>query len=85
MAEGVGSGGAGEKWPLQLSSSSQLEHHDPGAGENKWPKACWAPWVRTRSVVQTQPYVGVLLVKVLKPWQWGPKGLFVCFFLLDVG
>lgn len=84
MAEWVGCGGAGEKWSLQLSSL-QLEHHDPGAGGNKWPKACWAPLVRTRRVVQTQPYVGVLLVKVCKPWQWGPKGLFVCFFLLAVG
>lgn len=52
-----------------------LEHHDPRAGGNKWPKAV----VRSGRVTWTQPYVGVLLVKVLKPWQWGPKGFFLLF------
>lgn len=54
-----------------------LEHHDPGAGGNKWPKAV----VRSGRVTRTQPYVGVLLVKVLKPWQWVPKGFFGLFFV----
>lgn len=43
--------------------------------------------VRSGRVTWTQPYVGVLLVKVLKPWQWGPKGFFffVCLFFVFVG
>lgn len=56
---------------------AELEHLNPGAGGNKWPRACWAPMMRTDRRVQTQPQAGTLLVKVPKPYQRGAKGFFV--------
>lgn len=57
-----------------------LEHYDPGAGGNKWPKAV----VRSGRVTQTQPYVGMLLVKSTQVLAVGAEGYF-CLFFVFVG
>lgn len=60
-----------------------LEHRDAGAGGNKRLKACWAPWGRTGRVVQTQPHVGMLLVKVANPGSGGQRAFLFVFVLGD--